>query len=406
MLPRQTRIMTKLRELALRNSSTNLIVGNQLKHRYGFHTIRQTCTEFPRKLKKTERKPWVTNINELKRIGRAERKERQIVRERILQPPQNGLLVNELIPVAHQVNADRIQLFTCVSKVAQSIAIYSCSVCGEVHLGHRPHKIRTCNVMGSAASKEHCWRRGAVEHVLPPVESFHLYDRLGRAVSHNERLQVDRIPAILELCVQAGIDLPEYPTRRRVFPAYSISGRVIDFEKRFPKEDAPGKDIYACGFWQKRNNISEDNKSADMQPCDLQGTAVRGMEAWERMRSGASRLMETYAAQTCGYCSEIQVGPKGHRVRNCQAYKHQMRDGQHAWQEATIDDVVPPVYVWHVRDTQSEKPLVNELKKYYGMLPAVVELFAQAGASVPNDYVVMMREDVAVPEWDEEKLVV
>ncbi|MBA0576471.1 hypothetical protein Golob_024248 [Gossypium lobatum] len=406
MLPRQTRAMTKLRELALRNSSTNSIVGNQLKHRHGFHIIRQTCTEFPRKLKKTERKPWVTNINELKRIGRAERKERQIVRERILQPPQNGLLVKELIPVAHQVNADRIQLFTCVSKVAQSIAIYSCSVCGEVHIGHRPHKIRTCNVMGSAASKEHCWRRGAVEHVLPLVESFHLYDRLGRAVSHNERLQVDRIPAILELCVQAGIDLPEYPTRRRVFPAYSISGRVIDFEKRFPKEDAPGKDIYACGFWQKRNNISDDNKSVDMQPCDLQGTAVRGMEAWERMRSGASRLMETYAVQTCGYCSEVQVGPKGHRVRNCQAYKHQMRDGQHAWQEATIDDVVPPVYVWHVRDTQSEKPLVNGLKKYYGMLPAVVELFAQAGASVPNDYVVMMREDVAVPEWDEETLVV
>lgn len=136
------------------------------------------------------------------------------------------------------------------------------------------------------------------------------------------------------------------------------------------------------------------------------GTAVRGMEAWERMRSGASRLMETYAVQTCGYCSEVQVGPKGHRVRNCQAYKHQMRDGQHAWQEATIDDVVPPVYVWHVQDPQSEKPLVNGLKKYYGMLPAVVELFAHAGASVPNDYVGMMREDIAVPEWDEEKLVV
>ncbi|EOX98592.1 Uncharacterized protein TCM_007306 isoform 3 [Theobroma cacao] len=281
-----------------------------------------------------------------------------------------------------------------------------CSVCGEVHIGNPPHKIRTCNVMGSAASKEHSWKRGAVEHILPLVESFHLYDRLGRAVSHNERLQVDRIPAILELCVQAGINFSEYPTRRRVFPAYSISGRIIDFERRFPKEDAPGKDINSCGFWQKRNKTSGDSKFVDLQPGDLQGIAVRGMEAWKRMHSGASRLMQKYAVQTCGYCLEVQVGPKGHRVRNCQAYKQQMRDGQHAWQEATIDEVIPPVYVWHIQNHQSGKPLVNELKRYYGMLPAVVELFAQAGASVPDDYAGMMREDVAVPELDEEMLVV
>ncbi|XVF01455.1 hypothetical protein REPUB_Repub04eG0090800 [Reevesia pubescens] len=280
MLSSQTRIITKLREVASRNSSTNSIVENQLKHRRSCYSTGQTCTELPRKLKKTERKPWVKNINELKRIGRAERKERQTVRERILQPPENGLLVKELIPVAHQVYAARTQLFACVSKVAQRIAIYSCSVCGEVHIGHPPHKIRTCNVMGSAANKEHSWKRGA------------------------------------------------------------------------------------------------------------------------------SRLMQKYAVQTCGYCLEVQVGPKGHRVRNCQAYKHQMRDGQHAWMAATIDDVIPPVHVWHIQDHQSEKPLVNDLKRYYGTLPAVVELFAQAGASVPDDYARVMREDVAVPELDEEMLVV
>lgn len=133
---------------------------------------------------------------------------------------------------------------------------------------------------------------------------------------------------------------------------------------------------------------------------------MRGMAAWERMRSGLSKLMQKYAIQTCGYCPEVQVGPKGHRVRNCQAYKHQMRDGQHAWQEATVDDLVPPVYVWHVQDPTSGKPLVNNLKRYYGMLPAVVELFAQAGAKVSCDYAGLMREDVAVPGLDEEKLVV
>ena len=65
------------------------------------------------------------------------------------------------------------------------------------------------------------------------------------------------------------------------------------------------------------------------QSCLVSGidTAVCGMGAWEIMRSGASRLMQKYAVQTCEYCLEVQLGPKDHRVRNCKAYKHQMRDG-------------------------------------------------------------------------------
>lgn len=145
-----------------------------------------------------------------------------------------------------------------------------CRLCGEVHVGHPPHKIRTCNVTGSPASKEHVWEIGGVEHVLPLVESFHLYDRSGRAVSHNERLQVDQIPAIVELCIQAGLDIPEYPIRRRTFPVYNVAGRMIDFERRFPKYDSPGKDINAYGFWEKRNQSSE-NKSMHLLADDVQG---------------------------------------------------------------------------------------------------------------------------------------
>ncbi|KAJ0084009.1 hypothetical protein Patl1_31220 [Pistacia atlantica] len=294
-----------------------------------------------------------------------------MVKEKILRPPENGLLVKELIPIAQEVYAARTELFASVSKIVESISIYTCSLCGEVHVGHPPHKIRTCNVAGSPANKEHTWSIGDMKHVLPLVESFHLYDRVGRAVSHNERLEVDRIPAVVEMCIQAGIDILEYPTRRRIFPAYNIAGKIIDFEKRFPKEVAPGKGIDTWILGSMKAYCFSDIHT---------DVAVRGMEAWERMRSGASKLMQKYAVQTCGYCSEVQVGPKGHRVRNCQAYKHQMRDGQHAWQEATVDDLVPPVYVWHVQDLTSGKQMVNDLKRYYGMLPAVVELFAQAGA--------------------------
>ncbi|XP_014512359.1 APO protein 3, mitochondrial isoform X1 [Vigna radiata var. radiata] len=371
-----------------------------------WYSTLSTCNEIPKKLNKFERKPLVTSFNELKREAGLKKKERQMVHEIVLQPPENGMLVKNLIPVAHEVFAARCELLSCVSRLVNYTAIYACSLCGEVHVGHPPHKIRTCDVKGSPSSKEHSWVKGGVEHVLPLVESFHLYDRIGRAVSHNEMLEVDRIPAIVELCVQAGFDIPEYPTRRRTFPVYCVAGRIIDFEKRFPKEMSLGADIEAHGFWYKKKKLNEDTNSMVMHSDNIQAIAVLGMKAWEKMCIGASKLMEKYPVQTCGYCPEVQVGPKGHRVRNCQAFKHQMRDGQHAWQKATINDLAPPVCVYHIRDQQATKPLVNELKRYYGMLPAVVELFAQAGAPVGKNYASMMREDVVIPEIDEEKWVV
>lgn len=144
-------------------------------------------------------------------------------------------------------------------------------MCGEAHVGHPPHKIKSCNVRGSLSSKEHSWVRGGVEHVLPIVESFHLYDRIGRAVSHNEMLEVDRIPAIVELCVQAGVDISEYPTRRRAFPVYCVAGRIIDFEKRFPKDNPLGDDIDACGFWHKKKRVDEGVNSMELYCNNIQG---------------------------------------------------------------------------------------------------------------------------------------
>lgn len=360
-------------------------------------------TELPRKLQKAERKPFVTDVNELKRRERLERQIRQEVHELVLRPPENGLSVKRLIPVAHEVYTARNVLFECVSRIFKSITVHYCSICGEVHVGLLPHRIRTCNASGSLSSKEHSWGKGSIGHVLPLVESFHLYDRVGRAVTHEESLQVDRIPAIVELCVQAGVDIPEYPTRRRTYPVYNVAGKIIDFERKFPPDDTSGNDIQAFGFW-KRANYLKDSHSEVLPFDNLQGLAEKGMEAWEKMQSGAIKLMQKYVVQTCGYCPEVQVGPKGHRARLCQAYKHQLRDGQHAWQEATIDDLVPPVYVWHVREKGAL--LVDRLKRYYGKLPAAVEMFVQAGARLPEGYTGLMREDVAVPEVEEEKWVV
>ncbi|KAJ8532737.1 hypothetical protein K7X08_015626 [Anisodus acutangulus] len=299
----------------------------------------KTLEALPRKLKRAEKKPWVTNINELKRRGRLDKQERRMVREVALRPPENGLLVKELIPVAHQVLAPRGHILACVSRISEEILIYFCSFCSEVHVGHPPHKIRTCNVSG--------------KHVLPVVESFHLYDRLGRAVSHDERLEVDRIPALVELCIQAG------------FP-----GKLIDFEKKFPKDDLSGKDVETSKSREIIKKLSGDGKYLNLPYDDIKGFDMRGL------------------------------------VRQCQAFKHQMRDGQHGWQESTIDDFLSTVYVWHGRNSHDGELLVDSLKRYHGKLPAVVELFSQAGAQVGDDYYRMMREEVAVPGLDEEKLVV
>ncbi|KAG9153931.1 hypothetical protein Leryth_027403 [Lithospermum erythrorhizon] len=400
MLLRQARGILKISKGLQYNKILNLSLSN---FKSLFYSTESDYICFTNKQNKSEKKPWVTNINELKRRARLEKAERRIVSESTLSSPENGLLVEELIPVAHDVVAARNELYTCASRVAESIPIYSCRLCGKVHVGSSPHKIRSCDVGGRI--KEHSWEKGAIEHVLPMVESFHLYDRIGRAVSHNERLLVDRIPAVLELCIQAGVDMPEYLTRRREFPVYRVAGKVIDFEKRFPKTDTIGNDITPQGFWGTRKKSRKVVDVLHVPPFhDIKGFASHGLDAWEKLRSGATKLMQKYPVQTCGYCPEVQVGPKGHRVRQCQAFKHQMRDGQHGWQKATIDDLVPPVYVYHIRDPS--KPLLDSLKRYYGKLPAVVELFAQAGVQVGESYSRLMRDDVAVPEPEEERLVV
>lgn len=104
------------------------------------------------------------------------------------------------------------------------------------------------------------------------MNSFHLYDRLGRAVSHEEQLLVDRIPAIMELCIQAGVDIPEYPTKRRVYPIYSIAGKMIDFERKFPRDYSSGKDIKPYGFWAKKKT-SEDCSSQSLSS----GGSIQGL---------------------------------------------------------------------------------------------------------------------------------
>lgn len=250
---------------------------------------------------------------------------------------------------------------------------------------------------------------------------YHLYDRVGKPrVGHNERYDIPRIPAILELCIQAGVDLEKYPSKRRTKPVYSIEGRIVDFESmketneveiglstetgnNFVKSDI-GIELEGTSrssfLWKFRNTLDQQYE----EDTELRKLSIITLDSWLEMVTGAKKLMEKYRVQTCGYCPEVQVGPRGHKVRVCRASKHQSRNGLHAWQEATIDDLVGPNHVWHVRDLKGP-PLNNKLKRFYGKVPAVAELCVQAGAPIPDQYRSMMRLDVVPPDRDEVDLV-
>lgn len=72
---------------------------------------------------------------------------------------------------------------------------------------------RTSRVKSGSRNALHVWTRGFVVHFVAPIDCFrpfHLYDRVGNPLlTHNDRLKIPKIPAMLELCIQEGFDLKE-----------------------------------------------------------------------------------------------------------------------------------------------------------------------------------------------------
>ncbi|CAM8974910.1 unnamed protein product [Rhodiola kirilowii] len=379
----------------------------------------------PRKNKK-ERKPYPTPMKVLVKRAKKEKEARMAQPCRLLdKSPDNGLLVPELVHVARRVYQARESLLFGISKLLHVIPVKRCSHCFEVHIGVEGHGIRTCAGPGSGLrNATHVWRNGGVRDVIFFPSCFHLFDRVGKPrVVHDERHSVGRVPAIVELCIQAGLDIDKFPAKRRTRPVYSFEGRIVDFEsvigndenvvdfscesidpKYVVKFDERAKLGERAVFDNSESSTDGLNKLLIEDGMDLKELATVTLDLWNDMVLGAKKIMEKYKVHTCGYCPEVQVGPKGHKVRMCKASKHQSRDGLHAWQEATIDDLIGPNYVWHVRDL-NKPALYNNLKRYYGKAPAVVEICTQAGAPVPDQYKSMMRLDVVPPDCDEFDLV-
>ena len=306
-------------------------------------------------------------------------------------PPKNGLLVQRLIPEAYRVYNARILLINNLKRLMKVVPVKGCKYCGEIHVGSVGHPFRTCRGMSSDKRKgEHDWGSTFVEAVFLPVEAYHLEDRLGPRIPHDQRFEVPRVPALVELCIQAGLDLPEYPTKRRRKPIVKI-GRKEFVDANEDDLPDPEPDKFKEPILEE---VSDDEITPPSSPEETAALAEETLKVWETLRNGALRLMKRYSVRVCGYCPEVHIGASGHKARNCGAFKHQQRNGQHGWQAAVLDDLIPPRYVWHMPESGE---LQKELKIFYGQAPAVVEICIQGGAQVPEKYKATMRLDIGIP---------
>uniref|UniRef100_A0A5B6YIP1 APO domain-containing protein n=1 Tax=Davidia involucrata TaxID=16924 RepID=A0A5B6YIP1_DAVIN len=349
--------------------------------------------DLPRYYSKKEKKPFPIPIVELRRAARERVKNRTGQPKRPMPPPKIGLLVKRLIPVAYDVLNARVTLINNLKKLLKVVPVHACKWCNEIHVGPVGHPFKSCRGQGASNRKGlHEWTTAVAEDILVQIEAYHLFDRLGRRITHEERFSIPRIPAVVELCIQAGVDLPEFPTKRRRKPIIRIGKKeFIDADE----SELPDPDPQA----PKIPILTEIPNAEIVPPSNAEETALLAeetLQAWERMREGAKKLMKMYQVRVCGYCPEVHVGPIGHKAQNCGAHKHQQRNGQHGWQAAVLDDLIPPRFVWHVPGTD-EPLLQRELRNFYGQAPAVVEICVQGGAVVPEQYKSTMRLDVGIP---------
>ncbi|KAI3751373.1 hypothetical protein L2E82_22457 [Cichorium intybus] len=294
--------------------------------------------DLPRYYSKKEKKPFPVPIVELRRAARERMKSRKGQPKRVAPPPpKNGLLVQSMIPLAYAVLNARTKLINNLKKLLKVVSVQAYKYCNEIHVGPVGHPFRSCQGQNLSIRKgKHEWVDAVVEDIIVQIKAYRLYDRLGKHISHEERFSVPRIPALVELCIQAGVELPKYPTKRRRNPIIRINkSEFIDVDESELPDPTPESPIPKL---------------------------LTELQDWE----------------------------------NCGAYKHQQRNGQHRWQAAVLDDLIPPRYVWHVLNV-AEPLLQKELRNFYGQATAVVEICIQGGAAVPEEYKGTMRLDVGIP---------
>lgn len=268
--------------------------------------------------------------------------------------------VKAMIPVAKQVLQARSALINGVFALLKVVPVVTCKFCLEVYIGETGHLIMTCSgYKDRKKNKFHQWTNARLNDILVPVETFHLKDMFQDVIKHHQRFDFERIPAVVELCWQAGV----HPHDLDLQLPNCLSDSAVD-----------------AAF-----------NEADIIPAnELRTIANRTIRAWETLREGVEKLLLVYPAKVCKYCSEVYVGLSGHKALLCGVFKYQNWRGGHFWESASVDDLVPPKIVWS-RRPQDPPALLDEGRDFYGHAPAVVDLCGKAGALLPPRYFCMMK---------------
>ncbi|KAB2613642.1 APO protein 4 [Pyrus ussuriensis x Pyrus communis] len=187
----------------------------------------------------------------------------------------------------------------------------SAKFCPEVYIGEKGHLIQTCcGFKRRGKNRVHEWIIGGFDF--------------------------ECVPAVVELCWQAGAN----------------DGNHLNWNS---ESDCVGVD-------------GVESLSSDELILVASGT----LRAWEILRNGVEKLLMVYPAKICKHCSEVHVGPSGHKARLGFAEFLSMRT------------------LWR-RRPQDPQVLLNEGRGYYGHAPAVVELCTRASAIAPPKYHGMMK---------------
>ncbi|KAJ4958421.1 hypothetical protein NE237_025532 [Protea cynaroides] len=210
--------------------------------------------DFPPYYSKKEKKAFPIPIVELRRAARERKKSRMGEPRRPVPPPRNVL------------NA-RVTLITNLKKLLNGL---------------------------------HEWTNATVHDVLLPIEAYHLFDRLGKCITCQERLSIPWIPAVW----------------RKPVIRFSRSEIIDADESEFP------------------------------DPC------------WgETMRQGALKLMKKYSVRVCGYCPEVHVGASGHKAQNS-AVLDNLIPPRYMWH---VPDVNGPLLQLELRSFYGQAPAVVEI---------------------------------------------
>ncbi|KAL4361046.1 hypothetical protein GQ457_04G023590 [Hibiscus cannabinus] len=185
-------------------------------------------------------------------------------------------------PVAEGVIKARELLFQGGFTLLKLFPIVACKFCPEVYIGEKGH--------------------GGLNDILVPVEAFHLHHMFQGIIKHQQIFGFERVPAIVELCMQAGADVTDEILRSGSFTTEESYGGINGIE-----------------------SLSDD---------DTRVVASGTLKAWETLRSGVKKLLLVYPAKVCKYCSEVHVGPSDHRACLCGIFRYESWRSSHYWIKA------------------------------------------------------------------------